>query len=161
MKVQHRSSARALARTLLGVLGDRPYGPYGHNVYEVTDEASLAIGTSVVTLDHGISLVRTVRAPGSMRYHRWRVYGDEAVAGALADVWLAKATRVLTVAHDALLVAQYAVTCAPIQTEPDAKAATTSRANRGTKAGRKSATKQQAQRGARRVQESGDLRTGK
>jgi AAA domain len=40
VKVQHRSSALALARTLLGVLGDRPYG---HNVYEVTDEAALAI----------------------------------------------------------------------------------------------------------------------
>jgi len=40
VKVQHRSSALALARTLLGVLGDRPYG---HNVYKVTDEAALAI----------------------------------------------------------------------------------------------------------------------
>jgi hypothetical protein len=54
-------------------------------------EASLAIGTSVATLDQGVSLVRTVDTPGSMRYHHWRVYGDEEMAGAPAGVWLAKA----------------------------------------------------------------------
>lgn len=40
IKVQHRSSARALARTLLGAIGDRPYG---HNVYELSDEVALAV----------------------------------------------------------------------------------------------------------------------
>ena len=40
IKVQHRSSARALAHTLLGALGERPYG---HNVYELSDEVALAV----------------------------------------------------------------------------------------------------------------------
>src|SRR5260221_5181814 len=45
----------------------------------------------VATLDQGVSLVRTVDTPGSMRYHHWRVYGDEEMAGAPAGGWLAKA----------------------------------------------------------------------
>lgn len=40
IKVQHRSSALALARTLLGAIGDLPYG---HNVYELSDEVALAV----------------------------------------------------------------------------------------------------------------------
>ena len=81
---------------------------------------------------------------------------QEAPTGA----WLAKETRKLTLADDTLPVAQYAVTVAPIQTQPDAKAATTARANRGTNAGRKRETKHQAHRGTKRVCESEDLRAG-
>src|SRR5262249_30067616 len=55
---------------------------------------------------------RTVDRAGSIRYHNWRVYDEERLAGTRASVWLAKETRTLTLAHEMRPVAQYAVTFA-------------------------------------------------
>jgi hypothetical protein len=77
---------------------------------------------------------RKVDAQGYIRYHHWRMYGDEGLAGAQAGVWLAKETRTLTLAYDALPVAQYAVTFAPGEGKADRKARKTRKAP-STKAG--------------------------
>jgi hypothetical protein len=67
---------------------------------------------------------RKVDAQGYIRYHHWQVYGDEGLAGAQAGVWLAKETHTLTLVHDALPVAQYAVTFAPDEGNAGGKART-------------------------------------
>jgi hypothetical protein len=50
-----------------------------------------------------------VDANGYIRYHHWRVYGDEGLAGTQMSVWLGKETRTLTLAFDGAPLAQYAV----------------------------------------------------
>jgi putative transposase len=62
---------------------------------------------------------RTVDAQGYIRYHHWRVYGDEGLAGTQASVWLGKETRTLTLAYDGAPLAQYAVTFAAAEETAD------------------------------------------
>jgi len=67
---------------------------------------------AVPTLQHLFELLLTQRkvdAQGYIRYHHWRVYGDEGLAGTQASVWLGKETRTLTLAYDGAPLAQYAV----------------------------------------------------
>jgi hypothetical protein len=67
---------------------------------------------AVPTLQHLFELLLTQRkvdGQGYIRYHHWRVYGDEGLAGEQASVWLGKETRTLTLAFDGAPLAQYAV----------------------------------------------------
>jgi transposase len=71
---------------------------------------------AVPTLQHLFELLLTQRkvdAQGYIRYHHWRVYGDEGLAGEQASVWLGKETRTLTLAYDGAPLAQYAVSFSP------------------------------------------------
>jgi hypothetical protein len=60
-----------------------------------------------------------VDAQGYIRYHHWRVYGDEGLAGERASVWLGKETRTLTLVYDGAPLAQYAVTFAAASEQTD------------------------------------------
>jgi hypothetical protein len=67
---------------------------------------------AVPTLQHLFEMLLTQRkvdAQGYIRYHHWRVYGDEGLAGERTSVWLGKETRTLTLAYDGAPLAQYVV----------------------------------------------------
>lgn len=56
---------------------------------------------------------RTIRQTGYLRYLNWRIYGDEALAGQKASVWVMRETHTLTIAHEQAAVAEYSIMLAP------------------------------------------------
>ena len=50
---------------------------------------------------------RRVRTDGTVRFRHWRLYGERAIAGATAAVWIADET--LTIEHTTDTLAQYRV----------------------------------------------------